>query len=198
MSSDPAEAAAEKVCERFVDPRDRIVALAAAREALKPLREMLSEAIQVARSGTVGSPPHVDGVTESEALDIMATALIAADKYLYERVRMMRLATCRCGWEEPIYDRDATALHAAHVVAAIRDSGYTVIALPEVDDPQANVWRINRDRTPTAPDGAHVRVRHWPAGTRIGAFGTEDMSPATALAAGAALIAAAKHTGDTQ
>ncbi|UYL87909.1 hypothetical protein SEA_MALISHA_80 [Gordonia phage Malisha] len=49
----------------------------------------------------------------------------------HERVRMMRLATCRCGWEEPIYDRDATALHAAHVVAAIRDSGYTVIALPE-------------------------------------------------------------------
>ena|SRR3990167_6167096 len=51
----------------------------------------------------------------------------------HERVRMMRLATCRCGWEEPIYDRDATALHAAHVVAAIRDSGYTVIALPEAE-----------------------------------------------------------------
>ena len=53
----------------------------------------------------------------------------------HERVRMMRLATCRCGWEEPIYDRDVTALHAAHVVAAIRDSGYTVIALPEAEGP---------------------------------------------------------------
>ncbi|WP_139104731.1 hypothetical protein [Gordonia sp. UCD-TK1] len=134
-----------------------------------------------------------------------AVQLIANHLPLHGEYRVGNVG-CTCGWEafvqvDPIaddLDQAKTETFAAHVVAAIRDSGYTVIALPEVDDPQANVWRINRDRTPTAPDGAHVRVRHWPAGTRIGAFGTEDMSPATALAAGAALIAAAKHTGDTQ
>lgn len=86
VSSDPAEEAAKRACgphgvSPYVGPGR--YAMRGAREALAPLREMLSEAIQVARSGTVGSPPHVDGVTESEALDIMAEALIAAGKYLY-------------------------------------------------------------------------------------------------------------------
>ncbi|UYL87908.1 hypothetical protein SEA_MALISHA_79 [Gordonia phage Malisha] len=88
MTADPAIAAAQRAWAAAEQPFIPTMsleqaAIAAAREALAPLREMLSEAIQVARSGTVGSPPHVDGVTESEALDIMATALIAADKYLY-------------------------------------------------------------------------------------------------------------------
>ncbi|WP_448222423.1 hypothetical protein [Gordonia iterans] len=40
----------------------------------------------------------------------------------HERVPRMRLATCMCGWEEPIRGRDVTALHAAHVADALRES----------------------------------------------------------------------------
>lgn len=40
----------------------------------------------------------------------------------HERVHGMRLATCMCGWEEPIRGRAVTAVHAAHVAAAIREA----------------------------------------------------------------------------
>ena len=116
----------------------------------------------------------------------------------HERVRMMRLATCRCGWEEPIYDRDATALHAAHVVAAIRDSGYTVIALPE---PHGR-WALG----PEWVQGANLADRSgWVAWTAEGAgmvmlqrVEPGELTPDDAADLGAALIAAAKHAGDTQ
>ncbi|WP_367582334.1 hypothetical protein [Tsukamurella tyrosinosolvens] len=47
---------------------------------LEPQRdraELLAEAVQVARTGTVGQPPNVEGVTVEEAADIMACALLA-------------------------------------------------------------------------------------------------------------------------
>lgn len=50
----------------------------------------------------------------------------------HERVPGMRLATCMCGWEEPIRGRDVTALHAAHVAAALRGSR-TVWTVEELD-----------------------------------------------------------------
>ncbi|UUG69921.1 hypothetical protein SEA_MORKIE_60 [Gordonia phage Morkie] len=42
-------------------------------------------------------------------------------------------AYCICGWSAALVNSHKTAvdLHAAHAAAAIRDSGYTVIALPE-------------------------------------------------------------------
>ena len=116
----------------------------------------------------------------------------------HERVRMMRLATCRCGWEEPIYDRDATALHAAHVVAAIRDSGNTVIALPK---PHGR-WAEG----PEWVQGANLADRSgWVTWTAEGAgmvmlqrVEPGELTPADAADLGAALIAAAQHAGDTQ
>ncbi|QDH92347.1 hypothetical protein SEA_SPOOKY_81 [Gordonia phage Spooky] len=102
----------------------------------------------------------------------------------HERVRMMRLATCRCGWEEPIHGRDVTALHAAHVVAVIRDSGYTVIALPEPtgsDDTGLREW-IGGEVCVGAPGNGRVRCY------------IEDprMNDDEAAELGAALIAAAE------
>ena len=107
----------------------------------------------------------------------------------HERVRMMRLATCRCGWEEPIYDRDATALHAAHVVAAIRDSGYTVIALPEPSE------YLPGER-PSWSRAISVAVDRF---NEIIVGRTWWINRHEAADLGAALIAAAQHaTGDTQ
>lgn len=54
---------------------------------IERVRGQLRDAVQVARNGTVGSPPCVDGVTEAEALEIMAGALVGAARVLEEAER---------------------------------------------------------------------------------------------------------------
>jgi len=71
------------VCGEVLLPARFELVISAAREALVPLRESLANAIQVATSGTTGSPPNIDGVTEREALDIMSEALINAARFIY-------------------------------------------------------------------------------------------------------------------
>lgn len=88
---------------------------------------------------------------------------------------------------------------AAHVVAAIRDSGYTVIALPE---PHGR-WALG----PEWVQGANLADRSgWVAWTAEGAgmvmlqrVEPGELTPDEAADLGAALIAAAQHaTGETQ
>lgn len=87
--SDPAVEAARRTMEKqfgrvWANPSYHMtVRTDAAREALAPIRAELAEAIQVARSGTIGSPPHIDGVTKDEALDIMGASLIAVAPLIY-------------------------------------------------------------------------------------------------------------------
>ena len=91
---------------------------------------------------------------------------------------------------------------AAHVVAAIRDSGYTVIALPEPKKrlPAAigtgwdsamrvTIWDNN-------PGIITIPVAYEPL---VDDEGVANLAPDEAADLGAALIAAAQHaTGDTQ
>lgn len=81
---------------------------------------------------------------------------------------------------------------AAHVVAAVRDSGYTVIALPEPDGPDEDgqLWfddfGIRVDTTGKRGD-PHLYVNG------------EPRTPDAVYRHAVALIAAAQHaTGDTQ
>lgn len=114
------------------------------------------------------------------------------------------VAACLCGWIAPPASTtaEARALHAAHVVAAIRDSGYTVIALPEPEK-----------RSPSAIGvgwGSAMRVTIWDNNPGIITIpvayeplvddeGVANLTTADAADLGAALIAAAQHaTGDTQ
>lgn len=61
-------------------------------------------------------------MTGQDARDVIAA---------HERVHGMRLATCKCGWEEPIRGRDVTVLHAAHQLDALTDVGFAIVKLPE-------------------------------------------------------------------
>ncbi|WP_288438853.1 hypothetical protein [uncultured Gordonia sp.] len=95
-------------------------------------------------------------------------------------------------------DRQADRAHAAHVVAAIRDSGNTVIALPK---PHGR-WAEG----PEWVQGANLADRSgWVTWTAEGAgmvmlqrVEPGELTPADAADLGAALIAAAQHAGDTQ
>lgn len=94
--------------------------------------------------------------------------------------------------------RAAYRLGWADVVAAIRDSGYTVIATPE---PHGR-WALG----PEWVQGANLADRSgWVAWTAEGAgmvmlqrVEPGELTPDDAADLGAALIAAAKHAGDTQ
>ncbi|MBY4571225.1 hypothetical protein ACN95_14490 [Gordonia sihwensis] len=70
----------------------------------------------------------------------------------HERVHGMRLATCKCGWEEPIRGRDVTVLHAAHQLDALTAAGFAVVKLPEP------VHRCDRDAAWITPDGEVYQV----------------------------------------
>ncbi|MDJ0454387.1 hypothetical protein [Gordonia amicalis] len=78
--------------------------------------------------------------------------------------------------------RDIQLHTAAHVVAAIRDSGLTVIALPEADDADddGSEWWVRKDSI-VAEDG----------GVSLFA-GTEPMGADNAAELGAAILAAAQ------
>ena len=94
-------------------------------------------------------------MSEPEPTDL--TTIIAA----HERVLGMRLATCMCGWEEPIRGRDVTALHRAHVVAAIREAR-TVRTVGELDAlPDGSVYVS--DLHPDVPE-TKARGCWWTAG----------------------------------
>ena len=97
-------------------------------------------------------------------------------------------------WEE-IVEKATPA-----VVAAIRDSGYTVIALPEAD--RDGRWRIDGTdldvRSKRGSEGAPVVSVTFDSVTRPSRI-EKNYHPSVGPDLGAALIAAAKHaTGDTQ
>lgn len=79
----------------------------------------------------------------------------------------------------------------ADVVAAIRDSGYTVIALPESDGPDEDgqLWFDDSD--------IRVDTTGKPDDTRLYVNG-EPRTPDAVYRHAVALIAAAQHAGDTQ
>ena len=84
----------------------------------------------------------------------------------------------------------------ADVVAAIRDSGYTVIALPEAH----NTWAGRSEWLRSADPDNRVGWCTWTSpGHRVMLQRAEpELTPDEAADLGAALIAAAKHAGDTQ
>lgn len=99
---------------------------------------------------------------------------------------------CHCG-----VNVDKKGSHAAHVVAAIRDSGYTVIALPEAH----NTWAGRSEWLRSADPDNRVGWCTWTSpGHRVMLQRAEpELTPDEAADLGAALIAAAKHAkGDTQ
>ncbi|QDF18009.1 hypothetical protein SEA_CLARK_60 [Gordonia phage Clark] len=107
--------------------------------------------------------------------------IIAAHPY---RINAQRV-WCACGWDAyPDETPNGMDAHAAHVVAAIRDSGLTVIALPEPtgsDDTGRHEW-LNGEVYVGGPGNGRVRCY------------LEDprMSDDEAADLGAALIAAAQ------
>ena len=90
--SDPAVEAAQRALNAKAYSVTCVHAAAdAAREALKPIREGLSEAIQVAASGTTGTTHEtISGLTKDEALEIMAEALLAVRPLLYTTEELER------------------------------------------------------------------------------------------------------------
>lgn len=93
---------------------------------------------------------------------------------------------CACGWDAyPDETPNGMDAHAAHVVAAIRDSGLTVIAPPEGKDYE----RICRSEQITVEDGDDgVPPIKWET-----PYDLRRLAPSAARALGAALIAAAQH-----
>lgn len=85
---------------------------------------------------------------------------------------------CHCG-----INVDEKGSHAAHVAAAIRDSGLAVIALPEADDADddGSEWWVRKDSI-VAEDG----------GVSLFAGSTEPMGADNAAELGAAILAAAQ------
>jgi hypothetical protein len=89
--SDPAEVAANRVALEITDTVYYHHLLDVAREVLEPIREALSEAIQVAATGTTGTTHDtISGVTKDEALDIMAQALLAVRPLIYSTEELDR------------------------------------------------------------------------------------------------------------
>lgn len=140
----------------------------------------------------------VVGVSSDPAVQLIANHLPLHGEYRAGNVG------CTCGWEafvqvDPIaddLDQFKTETFAAHVVAAIRDSGYTVIALPEAH----NTWAGRSEWLRSADPDNRVGWCTWTSpGHRVMLQRAEpELTPDEAADLGAALIAAAKHAGDTQ
>ncbi|AUH68495.1 MULTISPECIES: hypothetical protein [Gordonia] len=115
----------------------------------------------------------------------------------HERVHGMRLATCKCGWEEPIRGRDVTVLHAAHQLDALTAAGFAIVKLPEP------IHRCDRDVAWLSRDD-EIQVDYdsrrssicvsYPDGSDIPIYGPWDAD--RALDVGTALIAAHAEAGE--